>query len=66
MPALFYFDETIVDDTGVRATTAEAAIQEAMEVIAEMRAAGEVDVEGGWDLVIRDAEGSTVKRLPIR
>ena len=71
MSARFYFDldnglETIVDENGARATTSQLAIQEALEVIAEMCAGGEVDVDGNWDLVIRDAEGSTVKRLPIR
>ena len=69
MPACFYFDldnglETIVDEKGARATTTEHAIQEALEVIAGMRIEGEIG--GDWDLVIRDAEGSTVKRLPIR
>ena len=68
MSARFCFDldnglEMIVDENGARATTPELAIQEALEVIAEMCAAGEV--AGNWELVIRDAEGSTVKRLPI-
>ena len=71
MSAHFYFDlddgtETLVDENGARATTSELAIQEALEVIAEIRAEDEIDLARGWDLVIRDVEGSVVKRISIR
>ena len=71
MSGRFYFDldngtETIADESGVEASTVELAVVGAMEVIAEIRAKGRNDVARNWALIIRDAEGSTVKRLPIR
>ena len=71
MSGRFYFDldngtETIADESGVEAATAELAVAGAMEVIAEIRANGQNDGGQNWALVIRDAEGSTVKCLPIR
>lgn len=71
MPIRFYFDvengrETIRDHEGVDATDLTEALVEARSVIREM--ADDVcahDLGGGWTLVVRDAAGIVVARLPI-
>ncbi|MDP4026580.1 hypothetical protein Q8W71_28620 [Methylobacterium sp. NEAU 140] len=66
MPQRFYFDlengrEVIRDGEGVVADGPEDALQAAQEIIAEM--AGKVAAH--WTLVVRDAVGGIVGRLPI-
>ncbi|MDP4023755.1 hypothetical protein Q8W71_14055 [Methylobacterium sp. NEAU 140] len=71
MSQRFYFDledgqETIRDGEGVEADGPEDALEAAQEIIAEM--AGEVasaDPRGRWTLVVRDAVGEIVGRLPV-
>jgi len=72
MPERFYFDiengaEAIRDEDGVEAASPDAALEEARSVIREMAAeltAGNPDET--WTLIVRDASGSLVGRLPIR
>ncbi|MCJ2126757.1 DUF6894 family protein [Methylobacterium sp. J-077] len=72
MPIRFYFDvensrETIRDHEGVEATDLAEALAEARSVIQEM--ADEVcagDPGTAWTLVVRDASGTVLVRLPIR
>ncbi|SFL40300.1 DUF6894 family protein [Methylobacterium pseudosasicola] len=72
MPIRFYFDvengrETIRDHEGVDATDLAEALTEARSVIREM--AEEVcadDPDTAWTLVVRDATGAVVARLPIK
>lgn len=68
----FYFDiengtEIICDGEGVEAESLEEALEEARGVIREM--ANEV-IDGRrdeqWVLVVRDAGGSLVGRIPIK
>ncbi|MGH1570795.1 DUF6894 family protein [Methylobacterium sp. P31] len=71
MPIRFYFDiengkETIRDEHGVEAESLAEALDEARSVIDEM--ANELaanDLSGTWTLVVRDATGTLVGRLPI-
>ncbi|MHB2207937.1 DUF6894 family protein [Methylobacterium sp. CM6257] len=72
MPERFYFDvengrDTIRDEEGVEAGSLDEALTEARSVIAEM--ADEVsaaDPGRSWTLVVRDASGLALCRLPIR
>ena len=72
MPSRFYFDiengeETIRDAQGVEAEDLSEALAEARSVIDEM--AGELEAagpDGAWTLVVRDATGAVVGRLPIK
>lgn len=72
MPERFYFDvengqDTIRDEEGVDADSLDEALAEARSVIREM--ADEVcgaDPGRSWTLVVRDASGFPVCRLPIR
>lgn len=72
MPERFYFDvedgqDTIRDAEGVEAGSLDEALAEARSVIHEM--ADEVcgaDPGRCWTLVVRDASGHPVCRLPIR
>ncbi|MEE7439157.1 DUF6894 family protein [Methylobacterium oryzae] len=72
MPSRFYFDiengeETIRDAQGVEAADVAEALAEARSVIDEM--AGELEVAGpagAWTLVVRDASGAEVGRVPIK
>ncbi|KST58960.1 hypothetical protein AO398_19730 [Methylobacterium sp. GXS13] len=72
MPERFYFDiengrESIRDEEGVEADSLETALAEARSVIREM--ADELaasDPDAIWTLVVRDASGSAVGRLPIK
>ncbi|MCJ2056834.1 hypothetical protein MKL09_09735 [Methylobacterium sp. J-048] len=72
MPERFYFDvengrERIRDDVGVEVESLEEALIEARSVIAEMAASVTTAASGAtWTLVVRDAAGSVVGRLPIR
>jgi hypothetical protein len=71
VPIRFYFDlenghETIRDEHGVDAETLDEALDEARCVIAEMvDELGATDFGSPWTLVIRDATGTLVGRLPI-
>jgi hypothetical protein len=72
VPSRFYFDiengeETIRDAQGVEAADVAEALAEARSVIDEM--AGELEVAGpagAWTLVVRDATGAEVGRVPIK
>ncbi|MCJ2123841.1 hypothetical protein MKL11_14990 [Methylobacterium sp. J-077] len=73
MPERFYFDvengrERIRDEAGVEAESLEEALAEARSVIEEMAASvsGTAAAGASWTLVVRDAAGSVVGRLPIR
>jgi hypothetical protein len=58
--------EAIRDTDRVEADSADQAVEQALTAIAEMRDSGEIETARGWDLVIRDARGSAIRRLPIR
>lgn len=68
----FYFDLTngedlIRDDEGVDASGPDEAIEEARAVLSEMRKGDGATMPGdGWQLIIRDEDGATVKTLPLR
>lgn len=71
MPERFYFDiengaEAIRDEDGVEAASPDAALEEARSVIREMAAelAG-ADPDAAWTLIVRDASGFVVGRLPV-
>ncbi|WCS24388.1 hypothetical protein LOK46_25155 [Methylobacterium sp. NMS14P] len=72
MPSRFYFDiengeETIRDTQGVEAEDLAEALAEARSVIDEM--AGELEAagpDGASTLVVRDATGAEVGRVPIK
>lgn len=72
MPIRFYFDvesgrETVRDLEGVEAADLAEALAEARSVIREMADAVCADDPGtAWTLVVRDATGAVVARLPIR
>ncbi|MCJ2095773.1 MULTISPECIES: DUF6894 family protein [unclassified Methylobacterium] len=72
MPERFYFDvendrERIRDDVGVEAESLEEALAEAHSVIEEMAGSVGRGASGAsWTLVVRDAAGSVVGRLPIQ
>jgi alanyl-tRNA synthetase len=68
----FYFDledgqETISDEVGVEADSFEEAMDEARSVISEMADQLAADNPGEtWLLVVRDADGSLLGRVPIK
>ena len=72
MPERFYFDvenghETIRDAVGVEAESLDEALDEARSVIADM--AGQVreaEPDSPWTLVVRNAAGFVVGRVPIQ
>ena len=72
MPIRFYFDvdngrDTIRDHEGVEAADLAEALAEACSVIQEMADEIRADALGAdWTLVVRDASGTVVARLPIR
>lgn len=72
MPIRFYFDiengqETIRDELGVEAETLDEALGEARSVIDEMADdLGGADLGSPWTLIVRDATGTLVGRLPIK
>ncbi|MCJ2056407.1 hypothetical protein MKL09_07565 [Methylobacterium sp. J-048] len=72
MPIRFYFDvengrETLRDPDGVEAADLAEVLAEARSVIQEMAADICADDPGtAWMLVVRDATGAVVARLPIR
>lgn len=72
VPERFYFDvendrERIRDAVGVEAESLEEALAEARSVIDEMAGSvGTGETGASWTLVVRDAAGSVVGRLPIR
>ena len=71
MPERYHFDledglETMRDRDGVEADSAEQAVEQALTVIEEMRESGKIDDLGEWELVIRDARGGVIRRLPLR
>ncbi|MHB2211314.1 DUF6894 family protein [Methylobacterium sp. CM6257] len=72
MPIRFYFDiengkETIRDEQGVEAESLAEALDEARSVIEEMASdLAASELSGAWTLVVRDATGTLVGRLPIR
>jgi hypothetical protein len=71
VPGSYYFDlvrpgETIRDENGVEAADFEEAVELAQEVIGEMLAQGELPADAGaWRLVVRNADGTQVRELPI-
>lgn len=71
MRSVFHFDlennhEVIEDEDGVEADGLEQAVVEALAGINEMRAAGELDAMGaGWTLVVRNADGTVLRRVPL-
>ena len=71
MPIRFYFDiengrEMIRDQDGVEAEDLAEALAEARSVIREMADdVGAGDLGSAWTLVVRDAAGIVVGRLPI-
>jgi hypothetical protein len=72
VPIRFYFDvesarETIRDLEGVEAADLAEALAEARSVIHETAEAVCADDPGtAWTLVVRDATGAVVARLPIK
>jgi hypothetical protein len=72
VPIRFYFDiengkETIRDEQGVEAETLAEALDEARSVIDEMaEELGMTDLGSPWTLIVRDATGTLVGRLPIK
>lgn len=72
MPSRFYFDiengkETIRDAHGVEAEDLAEALAEARSVIDEVAGdLGAAGSDGRWTLVVRDATGAEVGRLPIK
>ena len=71
MPERYHFDledglETMRDRDGVEADSAEQAVEQALTVIEEMRESGNIGDVRGWELVIRDARGSVIRRLSLR
>ncbi|MCJ2096524.1 hypothetical protein MKK67_29050 [Methylobacterium sp. J-072] len=72
MSQRFFFDvsngdETIPDEAGIEAATVDEVLAEARDVIIEMadEAIG-IDLDQRWTMVVRDAAGSIVGRLPIK
>ena len=70
MPERYHFDledglETIRVRDGIEADSADQAVEQARAVIEEMRQEGDGDRTRGWDLVIRDARGGVIRRLPL-
>ena len=71
MAERFYFDiengeESIHDEEGVEAASVEQALDEARSVIREMAAElTAANPDRTWTLIVRDASGSLVGRLPI-
>ena len=67
----FHFDltdgrTTMPDAEGAEAADPSDALEQAMAVIEEMRRAGELtDVENGWHLVVRAADGREISRIPV-
>ena len=56
----------IQDETGVEASSLDQAIEQAVAGIAEMRASGEMPAaDENWELVIRDEDGTEMKRIPV-
>lgn len=72
MAERFYFDiengkESIRDEEGVEADGLEEALTEARSVIREMAdELAAADPDEAWTIVVRDASGSSVGRLPIK
>ena len=72
MVARYFFDlmdgdETIHDSEGVEAADLDAVLAEARTVIAEMADEIEAADPGrSWALIVRDAAGSAVARVPIK
>src|ERR1700712_1424554 len=72
VPIRFHFDiengkETIRDEQGVEAETLAEALDEARSVIDEMaEELGMTDLGSPWTLIVRDATGTLVGRLPIK
>ncbi|MGU3537488.1 DUF6894 family protein [Methylobacterium sp. A54F] len=61
-------DDLIVpDDSGVEAADLDEAVRQAEIVLEEMGRSGElVGVEEGWRMVIKDADGTTLREVQIR
>lgn len=72
MSRRFHFDltngeETIRDAEGVDASGPDEAIEEAQAVLDEMCSGeGTAMRGGGWQLIIRDEDGATLKTLPLK
>ena len=72
MSQRFHFDltngeETIRDAEGVESSGPDEAIEEAQAVLDEMCSGEGAEMRGaGWQLVIRDKDGATLKTLPLR
>jgi len=71
LPNRYRFDlesthDVVRDECGVEASDLDEAIEQAVAGIAEMRREGGLsDVGEGWDLVIRGADGTELKRIPL-
>ena len=71
MSPWFHFDltngeETIRDTDGVDAIGPDQAIKEARAALDDMRGNAEALGSGdGWQLIIRDEDGATLKTLPL-
>ncbi|MET3693775.1 DUF6894 family protein [Methylobacterium goesingense] len=67
----FHFDltdgrNTMSDAEGVDSADLSEAIEQAGIVIEELRSGGELmDVDGAWELVIKDSGGNELHRIPI-
>lgn len=67
----FHFDltngrTTMPDLEGAEAADLDEAIEQAGQVIEELRCGGDLmDVDGRWELVIRDAGGTERHRISI-
>jgi hypothetical protein len=67
----FHFDltdgrTTMPDTTGAEAADLAEAIAQAALVLEELRKGGElIHVDDAWDLVIRDADGRDLHRMPV-
>ena len=71
MSQRFHFDltngeELIRDDDGIEASGPDEAIEEARAAVADMRSNEETPVPSeGWQLVVRDESGATVKAISL-
>ena len=70
MTERYHFDlergrDVMRDEEGVEADNAGQAIEQALAVLEEIRANGEIEAISRWELVIRNDHGTAVKRLAI-
>lgn len=71
MSQRLYFDltdglEVIRDEEGVEISVLDEAVVEVQSALTEMRHSGEADMRtDGWQLVIRDDSGVTLRSMPL-